>query len=56
MVGCVKGVSMVEVVRKVMMAIDIAIMTDTVVDIVISTFPSTMITYHKMHTRKWVRR
>ena len=36
MVGGVKGVSMVEVVRKVMMAIDIAIITDTVVDIAIS--------------------
>ena len=35
MVGCVKGVSMVEVVRKVMMAIDISIITDTVVDIAI---------------------
>ena len=36
MLGCMQGVSMVEVVRKVMMAIDIAIITDTVVDIVIS--------------------
>ena len=36
MVGGVKGVSMVEVVRKVMMAIDISIITDTVVDIAIS--------------------
>ena len=36
MVGGIKGVSMVEVVRKVMMAIDISIITNAVVDVAIS--------------------